>query len=95
MCINLVHFNDRVNLADEPETGKETHRSSEKEEKEHHNECVAKVQECAGGVVDLQLRRKVMTTVDEEIHGSEAAGEETSPPPMIILKKSQINRRIK
>jgi hypothetical protein len=81
----LVHFDDGVNLADEPEAGEEAHGSGEKEEEEHHDERVAKVQESARSVVDLKFRRKVMTTVDEEIDGGEATGEETSPPPVIVL----------
>lgn len=35
--------------------------------------------------MNLQLRREVVTAVDEEIDRSKAAREETSPPPVIIL----------
>lgn len=35
--------------------------------------------------MNLQLRREVVTAVDEEIDRSKAAREEASPPPVIIL----------
>lgn len=82
---NLVHFDYAVNLSYEPEAGKESNGSGQQEEEENHDQRVAKVQEGAGGIVDLQLRRKVVTTVDKEINCGETARQETSPPPVVVL----------
>lgn len=90
-CINcLIHFNNAVNLSDEPKAGKETDGPGQQEKQENHDERVAKVQERRWCVVDLQLRSEVMTAVDEQVDGCEATREETPPPPVIICGKLRI-----
>ena len=60
------------------------------EEDKHHNEGIAKVEESAGESLNLQLGHVVMYTVDEEIHGGEATGQERAPPPVIVLKQMTV-----
>lgn len=95
----LIHLDHAVDLADEPEASEETYRARQQEEQKHHNERVAKVQEGRGGVLDLQLRCKVVTAVDEEVNRREARREEGSPPPVVVLgaqvKVAQQNRRLR
>jgi hypothetical protein len=85
VCDNLVHFDDAVDFPDEPEAGEETDGSRQQEEKEHHNERVAKVQECARRIVDLQLGDKIVATIDEQINGRESTREKAAPPPVIVF----------
>lgn len=49
----LVHLDHAVDLADEPEAGKESYRARKQEEQKYHNERVAKVQEGGRGVLNL------------------------------------------
>lgn len=49
----LIHFNNTVNFSDEPETCEESNGTSEQEKQEHHDESVAKVQECTSGIINL------------------------------------------
>lgn len=49
----LVHLDHAVDLADEPEAGKESYRARKQEEQKDHNERVAKVQEDGRGVLNL------------------------------------------
>lgn len=81
----LVHLDHAVDLADEPEAGEEAYRARKQEEQKDHNERVAKVQEGGRSVLNLQLRGKVVTAVDEQIHGRKARRQEGSPPPVIVL----------
>ena len=46
---------------------------------------MAKVQHCACAISDVQLADVVVYTVDEEVDGRDAAGQEGAPPPVIVL----------
>lgn len=81
----LVHLHHAVDLADEPEASEETYRASQQEEQKDHDQRVAKVQEGRGGVLDLQLGREVVATVDEQIDRGESRRQERSPPPVVVL----------
>lgn len=70
--MNLVNLNHTVNLAYKVETSKESNRASQKEEKEHHDEGVSKVQECTCSVLNLKLCCEIVTAVDEKINGRES-----------------------
>lgn len=59
--------------------------TSEQEEDESHDHGVSKVQDGASQSSDLQLGEEVMNGIDQEIHSSEAAGQEGTPLPMIVL----------
>lgn len=63
--LNLIDFDDTVNFSNEPETCKESDRSSQEEEKEHHNERVAKIQECTCCVINLKFCGKIVTAINE------------------------------
>lgn len=83
--VPLVHLHHTVDLPHEPEARKESNGAGEQEEQEHHDECVAKVEERGGGVLDWQFGHEVVAAVDEQIHCSESWSEERSPPPLIVL----------
>ena len=57
----------------------------EQEESEDHDEGVAEVEQRADEALDVQLADVVVYTVDEEIDGREATGQEGAPPPVIVL----------
>ena len=63
--------------------------TSEKEEDQHHDQCVAEVQEGRGCSCDVQFSDKEMNRVQKEIHCSTSASQEGTPPPMIILQLSK------
>ena len=63
--------------------------TSEKEEDQHHDQCVAEVQEGGGCSCDVQFGDKEMNRVQKEIHCSTSASQEGTPPPMIILQLSK------
>ena len=63
--------------------------TSEKEEDQHHDQCVAEVQEGRGCSCDVQFGDKEMNRVQKEIHCSTSASQEGTPPPMIILQLSK------
>lgn len=56
------------------------------EEKEHHDEGVAEIEDGGHHTLNVELRHKVMDAVDEEVECGESRGEETTPPPVIVLK---------
>lgn len=64
----LVHLNNAVDFPYEPETGHKSNGTGQQEEQKHHNRRVAKVQERRRGILDRQFCRKIVATVDEQIH---------------------------
>ena len=57
------------------------------EEAEDHDAGVAEVEEGGGGAHDVELGDEVVDTVDGQVEGGEAGGQETPPPPVIVLQK--------
>lgn len=68
--LNLIYFDDAVDLPDEPEASHEANGACEQEEQEHHDNGVTEVQEGGGGVFDVEFGDEVVAAVDEEVAGS-------------------------
>lgn len=68
----LIHLDHTVDLSYEPEAGEEADGARQQEEQKDHDQCVAKVQERRGHVLDLQLGYEIVATVDEQVHGGES-----------------------
>lgn len=66
----LVYFHNTVDFWHEPEAGEESYRACQQEEQEHHDKCVAKVEEGADKAGDLQFTHEVVYAVNKEIHSS-------------------------
>ena len=68
------------------ETTRSSRRTCEEKEGEDHYDGVAEVEERADEAFDVQLADVVVHAVEEEVDGSEAAGQEGAPPPVVVLK---------
>lgn len=59
--------------------------TSKQEKDESHDHGVSKVQDGAGQPRDLQLGEEVMNSIDQEVDGGKAAGQEGTPLPVVVL----------